>query len=92
MATASEVKTGLDAIAAFISARRSNAKSYKAAATTDVADLDGLAAAFADLIATVDGYGTSNAFEALAKAELAKLTAEFGALKTQLQTVAGISV
>jgi len=90
MATPSEVKSGLDEIAEFIRARRVTMKGYKTGAASVVTDLDGLATAYSDLITTVNGYGTSDAFEALSKAELAKLTTEFGALKTQAQTVAGI--
>lgn len=92
MATASQVKTGLDRIATVIATQRevvSKAKSNSALAS---AALAALATDYADVIATIQSYGTSDAFEAVSKAEFAKLLAEYNALKTVADSVAGISV
>lgn len=92
MATASEVKTGLDAVAAAIRAVRQSMLTVKATGVSVSADLGGLSTEYADLIATINAYGTTNAFEALAKAELAKLTSEFNALKAVSDAVAAINL
>ena len=92
MATSSEVKTGLDDISAAIRAARQSMVTVKGTGASVSADLGGLATEFADLIATVNAYGTTNAFEALAKAELGKLTAEFTALKAVSDAVAAINL
>jgi hypothetical protein len=91
MATYSEVKTGLDAIAAVIAEQRSamgKVKSNSALASTALADL---AADYADVVATIQAYGTADAAEAAAKAELGKLVAEFTALKSVADQVAAIN-
>lgn len=80
MATPSEVKTGMDAIAARISAARATVQKAQQNTGNAVADLNAIPNEFGDVIATINGYGTSDAFEAQAKAELAKMTAEFVAL------------
>lgn len=92
MATPSQVKTGLDAVSGVIVKARERMAVAKASATEVSASLAGLATAYADVIATVNGYGTSDVFEAQAKAELAKLTSEFQALKTIVDAVAAINV
>lgn len=87
MATSSEVKTGLDAISAVIA----NARKTVLKAQTDtfgaVDALNSLPSQFADVINTINAYGTADAFEALSKAELAKLTTEFLALVTAGNTI-----
>lgn len=91
MATYSEVKTGLDAIAAVIAEQRAvmgKVKSNSALASTTLADL---ATDYADVVATIQGYGTADAAEAAAKAELGKLVAEFTALKGVADQVAAIT-
>lgn len=82
MATPSEVKTGMDAISERISAARATVKKAQQNTGNAVADLNAIPTEFADVLATINGYGTEDAFEALAKAELAKMTAEFSALVT----------
>jgi hypothetical protein len=92
MATSSEVKTGLDSIASVISEARSVV--LKAQTNTDVAvaSLNALPGQYSDVIATINAYGTVDAFEALAKAELAKLTAEFIALVNAGGAISAVEV
>lgn len=84
MATTSEIKTGLDAIAAVIAAQRQAMKTIKTNAGTVSGELANLPTAYSDVIATVQGFAsnTTDAFELNARAELAKLTTEFTALKS----------
>ncbi len=92
MATSSEVKSGLDKIAEVLSAQRDTMKKAKVNATNASAALASLPTDFAGVIATINAYGTSNAFEALAKAELAKMTTEFTALKSKADQVAALDL
>ena len=91
MASYSEVKAGLDDVATLIRDQKAvmlKAKSNASGASTALAEVP---TKYADLISTINAYGTSNASEALAKAELAKLTTEFQALKTLADQVAAIN-
>lgn len=95
MASYSEVKAGLDDVATVIREQKAvmlKAKSNAALASTALADL---ATDFADVVATINAYGTSNAAEAAAeaaaKAELGKLVAEYTALKGVADQVAAIT-
>ena len=92
MATSSEVKTALDAVAAEISKNRSRMAGVKSTATDVSVALGALPTVHADVIATINAYGTTNAFEALSKAELAKLAAEYTALKADADAVAAIDL
>ena len=86
MATSSEVKAGLDGIASVIAGSiqgRANAKALLLSARNQLA---GLPAQYADVLATINAYTPTGAFETLAEDELAKMTTEFTALKTALQT------
>lgn len=84
MATASEVKAGLDDIAAAIRASRQQAIRAKAQISTADSALAGLPITFADVVATINGYDAgAGPFEALAKAELARLVVEYQALKVK---------
>lgn len=87
MATSSQVKVGLDAIADIISSQRTVATKIVQSAASASDALAALPTTYADLITTVNAYGTSNAFEANAKAELAKLTTEFTALKGVIDAI-----
>lgn len=92
MATFSEVKAGLDEIANVIRDNRAvmmKVKSNAALASTALADL---ATTYADVVATINSYGTANAAEAAAKAELAKLTTEFNALKAKADQAAALDL
>lgn len=92
MATSSEVKAGLDEIAAAIRAQRAIvAKAIQNAGAASAA-LAALPTTYADVIATVNAYGTTNAFEALSKAELAKMTSEYQALKTVSDAMAAANI
>lgn len=94
MASTSEVKAGLDDIAAAIRENRTVMAGCKAKAATVSTSLDGLATDYADVVNTINGYAsdTTDAFEMVAKAELAKLVAEFGALKGVSDAVAAIDL
>lgn len=85
MATPSEVKAGLDDIAQEIRTERQALKTVKARATAALNALNGIPTKYAPLIGEIDAYDGSDAFETLAKAEKAKLAAEFTALKAKAQ-------
>lgn len=85
MATASEVKNGLDRVAAAIRAARAAIVEAKVTIDAQIEALNGLATNYADVVATVQAYTGADAFEDVAKAELARLTTEFGALLTAAQ-------
>lgn len=92
MATPSEVKVGMDAIAARLAEQRQTMLKVKSNAQSASDALAAIPTDFADVVATVQAYGTSNAFEAHAKAELAKMTTEFNALKTKADAVAAVDL
>ena len=84
MATTSEVNVGIDEISSSISANRrkfENAKNNIIAASSA---LGGLPAQYSDVRTTVQGYGDTDDYEMFKKAELAKLEAEFTALKSDI--------
>lgn len=87
MATTSEVKSGLDQIANAIMAQRKAIKSAITAAAGAETILNDLPTAFADVIATVQAYDASDAFESTAKAEFDRLVAEFTALVAVAHTI-----
>lgn len=92
MATASEVSTGLDAIADAIASQRGVVKKAVQNAAAASSALSALPGAYADVIATVQGYAGGNAAEDYAKAQLAALTSEFQALKTTSDGIAATSL
>ena len=94
MATSSEVKAGLDAIALTILNNRSSMVAVKASSANVSANLNGLASAYGDVIGTINGYAvdTTNVFELVAKAELAKLTTEFVALLAGADAAAAVNL
>lgn len=89
MSTPSEVSTGLDNIALVITSARAVLAKCKLNAQGAIDDLNALPDAYAGLLDTVGKYAKDDAAEAYAKAQLAKLTAEFQALLGELQTVTG---
>ena len=91
MASYSEVKAGLDDVAGIIREQRAVMAKAKSNAALASAALAALATTYSDIITTINGYGTTNAAEALSKADLAKLTSEFQALKTLADQVAAIT-
>lgn len=92
MATPSEVKSGLDVISNTITAQRAVMTKAKANAQAAADALNALATNYADVVATINGYGTSDPFEAVSKAELAAMTTEFSALVGKAQTVAALDL
>ena len=92
MATTSEVEVGMAAIAARLSDQRQVMLKVKANASTASTALAAIPNDFADVIATVTAFGTANAYEAAVKAQLAKMTTEFNALKTKADAVAAVDL
>lgn len=88
MATASQVKAGLDDIATVIRTERQAMISCKARVTAADNSLAALPTTYADVLAAINGFAvdSTDTFERLAKAELAKLTTEFQALKAKTAT------
>ncbi len=84
MATTSEVKAGLDDIAKSIRTERQAMKNAKARILVGESNLNSIPTTFSDILDTINGYSkdTTDSFEILCKAELAKLTTEFLALKS----------
>lgn len=91
MATSTEVDVALDAVAQLISDQREVLKKAKSNAAIASAALAAVPTTYADVVSTIQAYGTTNAHEALAKARLAKYTTEFQALKAIADGVAGIT-
>ena len=92
MATTSEVEVGMAAIAARLSDQRQVMLKVKANASTASTALAAIPNDFADVIATVTAFGTANAYEAAVKAQVAKMTTEFNALKTKADAVAAVDL
>ena len=86
MATSSEVKAGLDEIAAMVKASRQRAKSSKEMITTQQTNLGAIPTRYSDLLNTINAFSvdTTDVFEQLCKAELAKMTTEFMTLKADM--------
>lgn len=91
MASYSEVKAGFDEIAVIIRNARTELLACKSKSAGISEVLDALPTTYASLVATVQAYGTSNAAEANAKAELAKFMTEFQALKAIADGIAAIT-
>jgi len=81
MATISEVKQGLDEIAASIRAVQKRFADAKASIQAGSDALGNIPTKYSDVIATINGFAPDGAFETLAKDEKAKLQTEFVALK-----------
>lgn len=94
MATASEMKAGLDDIASIIRAQRDNMKGVKTAAQGASTELANITVKYADVIATIDAIpaGTTDNFERVVKAEKAKLASEFTALKAKADAIAAVDL
>ena len=94
MATTSEIKTGLDAIAQSIAAQRKIMKTIKSSGGNVSDELANIPTAYVDVIATVNAFAvdTTDAFEKNAMAEFAKLTTEFQALKSKADTVKNLNL
>ncbi|MBZ9926791.1 hypothetical protein [Mesorhizobium sp. BR1-1-4] len=92
MATTSEIEVGMAAISQRLSDQRQVMLKVKASAGTASTALAAIPNDFADVIATVTAFGTSNAYEAAVKAQLAKMTTEFTALKGKADAVAAVDL
>lgn len=88
----SQVKAGLDDAASRIREQRAVVEKAQQNAQLASDNLALIATDYAELISTVNAYGTSDAFESLSKAELAKLTTEFGSLKTGADTIVAVDL
>jgi archaellum component FlaC len=88
MATISEVKNGLDRIAAAIRGARTQLDEARQTVETQVSALENLATTYADVVAEIEGYVPTGAFETLSKDELDKLVTEYSTLLTAAQTAA----
>lgn len=84
MATYSQVKSGLDEISQTIVRARYEASRCISKLTGAASALNAIPTDYSDVITTIDGYGTADEAEAAAKAEKAKLQAEFLALKAEI--------
>lgn len=84
MATVSQVKAGLNDVATEIRQARMEATRCKISIANLNTALGNLATKYADVISTINAYTPTNAFETLSKDELAKLTTEFQALRTDI--------
>jgi len=87
MATTTEVKTGIDEIADQIKAVRTRFESAKSTIEGGSTALGAIPTKYADVLATIDGYTPTGAFETLAQDEKAKLSSDFLALKAELDAV-----
>lgn len=83
MATSSQVKAGLDDIATIIRTERQAILKCVARIIAAKNALNNLPTQYADVIATIDGYTPTGAFESLAKSEKDTLAAEFVSLRTK---------
>ena len=92
MATSSQVKTALDDIAGIISIQRAVLEKAIQNASAASAVLAAIPTTYVDVIATINAFGTTDAFENLAKAEKAKLQAEFTALKADADAIAATNL
>ena len=92
MTTTSEVKSSLDSVAETIQEHRSIVKKAISNAALSSAALSALATIHAGMISTVQAYTGVDSFETLAKDELARLTAEFQALKADADAVAAVDL
>lgn len=92
MASPSQVDRALDEIAMKIRDQRMVMTKVKSNAASASTALDSIPGEYEDELQTINGYGDSDAFEALAKAKLAKLTAEFVALKADADAVAAVNL
>ena len=80
------MKAGLDSIAKVIATERAAAKQAKARITAAKSILNALPTTFSEVLTTINAFTPTGPFEELAQDELAKLTAEFQALKAAATT------
>ena len=90
MAETSEVKSGLDEIGQIIAEQRAVVDKAKSNAQSASSALAAIVTDFADVLATIDAYTGSDAFESLSQAEKARFTAEFIALKAEADAIVAV--
>ena len=92
MATASEIKSGMDDIAVRIAEQRAVVNKAKSNAQIASDALAAIVTDYADVITTIDAFAgnSTDYFERLAKAEKAKLQAEFVAHKAQADAIVAV--
>ena len=92
MATASEIKAGMDAIAERIAEQRAVVAKAKSNAQIASDALNSITIDFADVLSTIDSFAANSTdyFERLAKAEKAKLQAEFVALVAEADAIVAV--
>lgn len=82
MATVSEVKKALVDIATTIANERRALALAKARMSTAVSNLQAIPTVFSEIIAEINAYAPTGAFETLAKNEKDLMTVEYQALRT----------
>lgn len=94
MATYSEMKVGLDTIAATIVEQRNVLSKAKQSGASASAALAAIPATFADVIASIAAIpaNTTDAAEMTLRAERTKMVAEFGALKNKADAIAAVDL
>ena len=85
MATTSQIKTQLDRISAVIEQAKVDRANGKAQIARAQSQLAAIPTSYADLIATINAFTPTGAFETLAKDEKAKLQTEFVALQSDVE-------
>ena len=86
MATTSEVKAGIDSISVLIASSQQLEARAISGLLAARSQLAGIPAQFSDVLATVDAYTPTGAFEVLAQDEKGKLATEFSALLAAIET------
>jgi len=87
MATTSQVKAGLDEIAKQIRESRELYDRMKARIVSQRDALDAIPGTYGAVLAEIEAYTGADAFETVSKAELARLTTEFVALRASIQNL-----
>ena len=87
MATTTEIKTALDDIARIIITERNALATAKARIQNASGNLALIPTQYAGVIAAIDAFTPTGAFETLAKDEKDKLAAEFTTLKTTIDAL-----
>ena len=87
MATTTEIDKALDEIALSIDRNRKSFNTALNNISSASNVLSGLPTQYSDVIASINAFGTSDAYEATVKARFAKYVEEFTALKTEIDAV-----
>jgi len=87
MATTTEVSKAVRAITDEIDAVRKRFDTAKSSILGGSTALGNVPTKYSDELNTIDGYGTTDAFEAVKKAEKTKLVTEYLALKSEIDTL-----